>query len=488
LCCSLVKKIVQSNFTFNHPSLATAVLGLHFNNPVGLGAGFDKNALYLNELEALGFGFVEIGTVTPKPQAGNDKPRLFRLPEDKALINRMGFNNDGVEVVKERLAKRKSSIVNRQSSMIIGGNIGKNKVTANEDAWKDYIICFKELFDVVDYFVVNVSSPNTPGLRALQEKDALQKIISELQNINNTKAKRKPLLLKIAPDLTNEQLDDIVALAYETQLDGLVATNTTIAREPLSEKSKVKSETIGMGGLSGKPVQQRSTAVVQYLHNQLQNNIPIIASGGIFTGADAKEKMNAGAALVQVWTGFIYEGPAIVKIFVRNWLWNKLHFNLMKVMRKILITLLLFTSLAVNAQWKADSIPLFKFLQANFDSVVVWHSYNNWEHEPHYLIIVRYNNLTGYFSYINPIQRFNARAMPKNLAEGFINKITKFNFLIPDTNEYFLPKPLPYPNIDTLWKSILANDLWNLKDDKAEGEGCPKRGVQLLMQTNIHFI
>ncbi|MBA4196996.1 MAG: dihydroorotate dehydrogenase (quinone) [Chitinophaga sp.] len=308
-----LKKIVQSNYTFNHPSLEKEVFGLHFKNPVGLGAGFDKNALYLNELEALGFGFVEIGTVTPKPQAGNDKPRLFRLPEDKALINRMGFNNDGVDVVKERLAKwQNSKFEIRNSKFIIGGNIGKNKITTNEDAWKDYVICFKELFDVVDYFVVNVSSPNTPGLRALQEKDALQKIIGELQHINNATTKRKPLLLKIAPDLTNEQLDDIVALAYETKLDGLVATNTTIERSMLKAESQ-KIEKIGMGGLSGKPVRQRSTAVLEYLHHQLQNNIPIIASGGIFTGVDAKEKLNAGASLVQVWTGFIYEGPAIVK-------------------------------------------------------------------------------------------------------------------------------------------------------------------------------
>lgn len=311
--CSVpfVKNIIQHNFSVQHPSLEKEVFGLKFKNPVGLGAGFDKNALYLRELEALGFGFIEIGTVTPKPQSGNEKPRLFRLPEDKAIINRMGFNNDGVEAVRKRLEKW--SIVNGQSSIIVGGNIGKNKVTANEDAWKDYVICFNELFDVVDYFVVNVSSPNTPGLRALQEKDALQKIIGELQNINFAKQNRKPLLLKIAPDLTNEQLDDIVALAYETKLDGLVATNTTIERQFKSEKSKAKSERIGMGGLSGNPVQQRSTTVLKYLHDQLQNQIPLIASGGIFTGADAKEKLNAGASLVQVWTGFIYEGPAIVK-------------------------------------------------------------------------------------------------------------------------------------------------------------------------------
>ena len=312
--CSIpfIKKIIQSKYTFNHSSLEKEIFGLKFKNPVGLGAGFDKNALYLNELEALGFGFVEIGTVTPKPQNGNEQPRLFRLPKDKALINRMGFNNDGVEVVKQRLQNwNNSQPTTHKSRLIVGGNIGKNKITANEDAWKDYIICFNELFNVVDYFVVNVSSPNTPGLRALQEKDALQKIIGALQEINFGKQNRKPLLLKIAPDLTNEQLDDIVALAHETKLDGLVATNTTINRNKLvTPNSQLINQ---QGGLSGKPLQQRSTEVLQYLHNQLQNTIPIIASGGIFTGTDAKEKINAGASLIQVWTGFIYEGPTIVK-------------------------------------------------------------------------------------------------------------------------------------------------------------------------------
>ncbi len=315
-----VKSILRSSFQYDHPSLQKNVFGLQFKNPVGLGAGFDKNALFLNELEMLGFGFVEIGTVTPKPQPGNEKPRLFRLKEDKALINRMGFNNDGVEAVAARLKNRQSSIIskgvhwdNRQSPMIIGGNIGKNKVTPNEDAWKDYEICFNGLFDCVDYFVVNVSSPNTPGLRELQEKDSLRKILSQLQNINYGKAAKKPLLLKIAPDLTSEQLTDIVDLAFEVKLDGLVATNTTIDRRNLSEKSKVKSELIGAGGLSGLPLRERATQVAQYLATQLQGKIPLIASGGIFTGDDAKEKLNAGAALVQVWTGFIYEGPGIAK-------------------------------------------------------------------------------------------------------------------------------------------------------------------------------
>lgn len=305
-----VKKIISNSFSFNDTGLAKEVFGLHFKNPVGLGAGFDKNALYLSELETLGFGFVEIGTVTPKPQAGNDKPRLFRLPKDKALINRMGFNNDGVDVVAKRLSKWKTE--NTHSNLIIGGNIGKNKITANEDAWKDYEICFNALFDHADYFVVNVSSPNTPGLRALQEKDSLLKILSGLQNVNFGKPKRKPLLLKIAPDLTKEQLDDIISLSVEMKLDGLVATNTTISRENLIT-DKTSIEKIGAGGLSGKPLMERSTEILEYLTKHLQQTIPVIASGGIFTGADAKEKMQEGAALLQVWTGFVYKGPSIVK-------------------------------------------------------------------------------------------------------------------------------------------------------------------------------
>lgn len=290
---------------------------LDFPNRIGLGAGFDKNAKYLRELETLGFGFVEIGTVTPLPQAGNDKPRLFRLPKDKALINRMGFNNDGVKVIAERLREwsiRQSSIVDRginDSRLIIGGNIGKNKITPNEDAWKDYETCFKELHHYVDYFVVNVSSPNTPGLRELQEKESLRKILRHLQMINNGKAVAKPILLKIAPDLTREQLDDVIDLALEIKLDGLVATNTTIDRDGLEHEVKIGTEQTG--GLSGKPLQKRSTEIVNYIYQKTKGEIPIIASGGVFTGPDAKEKLNAGASLVQVWTGFIYEGPSIVK-------------------------------------------------------------------------------------------------------------------------------------------------------------------------------
>ena len=316
-----VKSLIQNSFSVIDPALEKTVFGLHFKNPVGLGAGFDKNALYLTELETLGFGFVEIGTVTPKAQAGNEKPRLFRLPKDKALINRMGFNNDGALQIKNRLTNWNNSRLHPEhsgpnSKLIIGGNIGKNKITPNEEAWKDYCICFNELFDCVDYFVVNVSSPNTPGLRELQEKDSLKKILSELQNRNHAKTKPKPLLLKIAPDLTKEQLDDIVSLSFEIELDGLVATNTTINREQLQTPSRAlgtKLQTIGAGGLSGKPLREKSTTIVQYLSLQTQHKIPIIASGGIFTGEDAEEKLDVGASLVQVWTGFIYEGPAIVK-------------------------------------------------------------------------------------------------------------------------------------------------------------------------------
>jgi dihydroorotate dehydrogenase len=291
-------------------------LNIPFPNRVGLGAGFDKNAKYLNELEALGFGFVEIGTVTPLPQAGNDKPRLFRLPKDKALINRMGFNNDGVEVVAKRLQawnlKTGQRTTGNGQRLVIGGNIGKNKITPNEDAWKDYEKCFLALHDYVDYFVVNVSSPNTPGLRELQEKDALHKILTNLQNLNTKHLNPKPILLKIAPDLTLEQIDDVIALAIEIKLDGLVASNTTISRDQL-QTTNHKLQTIGAGGLSGLPVKARSTEIVQYIHQKTNGQIPVIASGGIFTGADARKKIEAGAALVQVWTGFIYEGPGIVK-------------------------------------------------------------------------------------------------------------------------------------------------------------------------------
>lgn len=310
---SFIKKILYQYYSPKN-KIPVNVFGLIFKNPVGLGAGFDKNASYLNELEALGFGFVEIGTVTPKPQSGNEKPRLFRLPKDQALINRMGFNNDGVKIIAGRLkewnVKQKQKKTKRK--LIIGGNIGKNKITPNEEAWKDYEICFNALFDEVDYFVVNVSSPNTPGLRELQEKESLRKILSHLQTLNKVKSTPKPILLKIAPDLTLTQLDDVIDLATEIQLDGLVATNTTIDRQNLVTPS-TQLEKIGAGGLSGKPLQKKSGEVVRYIHQKTNGKIPVIGSGGIFTGEDARQRMHDGTELVQVWTGFIYEGPAIVK-------------------------------------------------------------------------------------------------------------------------------------------------------------------------------
>lgn len=292
---------------------AQEVLGLRFRNPVGLGAGFDKNALYLRELEALGFGCVEIGTVTPVAQSGNPKPRLFRLPQDQGLINRMGFNNDGAEAIAGRLREWRSR---SSGGLIIGGNIGKNKVTPNEEAWKDYEHCFRVLYPWVDYFVVNVSSPNTPGLRELQDKDALRRILMNLQQVNAGLSGQggpapKPLLLKIAPDLNEQQLEDVVALALEIRLDGLVAANTTISRADLVTPAE-RIEAIGAGGLSGAPLRERSTEVVRYLAQRSGGRLTILASGGIFTGADAQEKVAAGASLVQVWTGFIYEGPFIV--------------------------------------------------------------------------------------------------------------------------------------------------------------------------------
>jgi dihydroorotate dehydrogenase len=297
----------SNHFQVQDPSLSKTVFGLHFPNPVGLGAGFDKNAAHLDGLEMLGFGFVEIGTVTPKPQAGNPQPRLFRIPDQKALINRMGFNNDGVEAIAKRLKERKS---NSQSNLIIGGNIGKNKVTENQDAWKDYCTNFIGLEEVVDYFVVNVSSPNTPGLRELQEKEALRKIFSELQLINQN---NKPILLKIAPDLEISALDDIIALTSEVKIDGLVSSNTTLDRSLLNEANAIRAKAIGAGGLSGLPLLTKSNHVLEYLYKGIGDRLPIIASGGIFKPEDAKAKMDAGASLVQVWTGFIYEGPGIVK-------------------------------------------------------------------------------------------------------------------------------------------------------------------------------
>ena len=315
LLCRLgfIKKMFASIFR-PKGNVQYSTFNIQFSNRVGLGAGFDKNAKYLTELEVLGFGFVEIGTVTPLPQDGNEKPRLFRLPKDKALINRMGFNNDGVMAITTRLKtwRTNSQLTTHNSQLIIGGNIGKNKSTPNEDAWKDYEICFLALHDYVDYFVVNVSSPNTPGLRALQEKDSLSKILKNLQSLNIKKENPKPVLLKIAPDLEQEQIDDVIDLAMEINLDGLIVSNTTISRSNLST-TKDELDKMGAGGLSGLPVKNRSTEIIQYISNKTNKKLFIIGSGGIFTGADAKEKIDAGASLVQVWTGFIYEGPAIVK-------------------------------------------------------------------------------------------------------------------------------------------------------------------------------
>lgn len=309
------KALLHRFFNNATKDIGQNVFGLHFQNPIGLGAGFDKNALYLTELETLGFGFVEIGTVTPKPQAGNDKPRLFRLVKDKALVNRMGFNNDGLETIAARLRSWRKA--NPQTKLLVGGNIGKNKATPNEEAWKDYETCFKALHPFVDFFVVNVSSPNTPGLRALQERDALFQILTQLQALNKTIGVQRPILLKIAPDLEWSQIDDVISLALEINLDGLVATNTTISRQGLQTDAS-ELEAIGAGGLSGAPVRKRSTEVVQYLTSRLNGRIPVIASGGIFTGADAAEKLAAGAALCEVWTGFIYEGPFIVRNICRH--------------------------------------------------------------------------------------------------------------------------------------------------------------------------
>ncbi|MEK6616760.1 MAG: quinone-dependent dihydroorotate dehydrogenase, partial [Bacteroidota bacterium] len=296
----------------NDIRLKKNLFGLTFENPVGLAAGFDKDATFFDEIANLGFGFIEVGTVTPNPQTGNEKPRLFRLPKDEALLNRMGFNNDGVEAMAERLKKRKNF------NVIIGGNIGKNKTTRNENALADYEYCFEKLYCYVDYFVVNVSSPNTPGLRELQEKEPLKKILKRLiemreYRIQNTEYRiRKPILLKIAPDLTNEQLDDIIEIIRETKMDGIVATNTTISRENLQTPNS-RLQTIGSGGLSGKPLAKRSTEVIKYLSEKSGKRLTIIASGGIHSPEDAIEKINAGASLVQIYTGFIYEGPGLVK-------------------------------------------------------------------------------------------------------------------------------------------------------------------------------
>lgn len=299
------KSLLSGLFYYEHPGLQKELFGLTFKNPVGLAAGFDKDAKLIDELACFGFGFIEIGTLTPKPQPGNDKPRLFRLPKDQALINRMGFNNEGVLAAVERLKKRKSDV-------IVGGNIGKNKNTPNEKALDDYAYCVEALYPVVDYFVVNVSSPNTPGLRELQEKEPLRKLLSFVKAQVNTKLKPKPVLLKIAPDLTVEQLDDVIEILKETKTDGIIATNTTVSRDGLSSPADAVQQ-IGSGGLSGKPLTRHSTEVIRYLRKQLGPAFPIIGVGGIMSVQDALDKLEAGADLIQLYTGFVYEGPGFVK-------------------------------------------------------------------------------------------------------------------------------------------------------------------------------
>jgi len=297
----LVSSALAKKFAVNDKRLEREVFGLKFKNPVGLAAGFDKNAKLYKELDQLGFGFIEIGTVTPQPQEGNPKKRLFRLKEDSAIINRMGFNNEGVETAVKRLKQNNGQV-------LIGGNIGKNKVTPNENAVDDYKICFEALFPYVDYFVVNVSSPNTPNLRALQDKEPLKHLLNTLQTLNAEKTKSKPILLKIAPDLTERQLLDIIEIVDETKIAGVIATNTTISREGLTSDHKGE-----MGGLSGKPLSSRSTEVIKFLADKSNRSFPIIGVGGIHSAKDALEKLEAGASLVQLYTGFIYEGPKLIK-------------------------------------------------------------------------------------------------------------------------------------------------------------------------------
>lgn len=302
----LGQTILRSSFDVNIKGLEREVFGIKFKNPVGLAAGFDKNGEYIEALSNLGFGFIEVGTVTPLPQPGNDKPRMFRLEEDSAIINRMGFNNKGVDTLAERLRLLRA----KNTEIVIGGNIGKNKNTPNEDAVSDYIKCFDRLFDVVDYFVVNVSSPNTPGLRALQEKEPLMNLLNTLQQRNRKNDISRPILLKIAPDLTNEQLDDIVEIVLQTGIAGVIATNTTIDRSGLHTPEKVAKEA---GGLSGKPLTARSREVVKYLSQKSNKAFPIIGVGGIHSAQDAQAMLEAGASLVQLYTGFIYEGPGVIK-------------------------------------------------------------------------------------------------------------------------------------------------------------------------------
>jgi dihydroorotate dehydrogenase len=305
-----VSKVLKFLYHYQNSSMKAEYAGMVLPNPLGLAAGFDKNAEIVDQLADIGFGFVEIGTVTPLPQKGNSKPRLFRLPKDKALINRMGFNNAGVEKIRENLLRSRRRC-------IIGGNIGKNKETPNKLAVKDYEICFNRLYNVVDYFVVNVSSPNTPGLRELQDKDALTEILQRLQLINQSKSGSKPIFLKIAPDLSDEQLNDIINVVKMTQISGIIATNTTIGRENLVSDDK-KINKIGEGGLSGYPLKEKATRVIRILNEKSDSKILIIGVGGIYTSSDAIAKLNAGASLLQIYTGFIYEGPGIINKILKG--------------------------------------------------------------------------------------------------------------------------------------------------------------------------
>lgn len=295
-----VSSLLRTAYVVKDKSLERKLFGLTFPNPVGLAAGFDKDAKLYQELSNFGFGFVEIGTLTPKPQDGNPKKRMFRLAEDEGLINRMGFNNEGVEAALQRLKKNKG--------VLIGGNIGKNKNTPNDQAVEDYLICFDALFPYVDYFVVNVSSPNTPNLRALQDKEPLTHLLKTLKEHNQKKETPRPILLKIAPDLSEDQLLDIIDIVKSIKIDGVIATNTTLNREGLVSENKDQ-----LGGLSGKPLAHRSTEVIRFLSEKSNHAFPIIGVGGIHSAQDAIDKLKAGASLVQLYTGFVYEGPALVK-------------------------------------------------------------------------------------------------------------------------------------------------------------------------------
>jgi dihydroorotate dehydrogenase len=298
----------RKRYYLKDPRLKRTLFGIEFPNPVGMAAGFDKDGKAFKEFADLGFGFIEIGTLTPKPQEGNPKQRLFRLPKDQAIINRMGFNNGGVDAAVKRL--KRNPAPGQAGHVIIGGNIGKNKNTPNENAVDDYVICFNKLFDHVDYFTVNVSSPNTPGLRELQDRKPLTHILQTLQDLNNAKPDRKPILLKIAPDLTDDQLLDIIGIVADTKIDGVIASNTTIERKNLQSERSLQNE---MGGLSGKPLKNRATEVIAFLHDKSNGAFPIIGVGGIMNAQDAIDKMKAGASLVQLYTGFVYEGPAVLK-------------------------------------------------------------------------------------------------------------------------------------------------------------------------------